>query len=56
MNLALAGQLDEARRALQTLRRLAPEISQEWIKQNAVWVSDDAMKRYIEAFHAAGLK
>ena len=56
MNLALAGKLDEARRALQTLRRLAPEISQEWIKQNAVWVSDDAMKRYIEAFHAAGLK
>ena len=25
-------------------------------KHNAEWVSDNAMKRYVEAFHAAGLK
>jgi len=56
MNLALAGEADEAKHALQTLRRLAPGMSQNWIRQNAVWASADAMKRYVEAFRIAGLK
>jgi len=56
MNLALAGEADAAKHALQTLRRLAPEMSQNWIRQNAVWASADAMKRYVEAFRIAGLK
>lgn len=56
INLALAGKTDEARNTLQTLRRLAPEISQTWIEQNAVWASGETMKRYTEAFRAAGLK
>ncbi len=56
INSALAGKSDEARQALGTLRRLAPEMSQGWIKQNAVWASDATMKRYVEAFRAAGLK
>jgi TolB-like protein len=56
INLALGGQLDEAKRALQTLRRLAPEISQDWIRQNSVWTSDSTMKRYIEAFRMVGLE
>jgi TolB-like protein/Flp pilus assembly protein TadD len=56
MNLALAGETDGAKHALQTLRHLAPAISQNWIRQNAVWTSDDAMKRYVEAFRIAGLK
>ena len=56
MNLALAGEADEAKHALQTLRRLAPGMSQDWIKQNAVWTSADTMKRYVEAFRIAGLK
>jgi len=56
MNLALAGETDEAKHALQTLRRLAPGMSQNWISQNAVWASADTMKRYVEAFRIAGLK
>jgi TolB-like protein/Flp pilus assembly protein TadD len=56
MNLAAAGQVEDAKRALQTLRRLMPQISQDWIKQNAVWASTDTLKRYVEAFRAAGLK
>ena len=56
MNLALAGEADDAKHALQTLRRLAPAMSQDWIRQNAVWASADAMKRYVEAFRIAGLK
>ena len=56
MNLALAGETDEAKDALQTLRHLAPGMSQNWIRQNAVWSSAGTMKRYIEAFRIAGLK
>ncbi len=56
INLALGGKSHEARQALQTLRRLAPEMTQNWIKQNAVWSSAETMKRYIEAFRASGLK
>ena len=56
MNLALGGRVDDARRALPTLKRLAPEMSQNWIKQNAVWASNDVMKQYVEAFRSAGLK
>ncbi len=56
INLALGGKSHEARHALEKLRRLAPEISQSWIKQNAVWSSPETMKRYVDAFRAAGLK
>ena len=56
MNLALAGETDDAKHALQTLRRLAPGMSQDWIRQNAVWASAATMKRYVEAFRIAGLK
>ena len=37
INLALEGKVAEARHGLHTLRRLAPDISQQWIEQNAVW-------------------
>jgi hypothetical protein len=56
MNLASEGKVELAQRGLRTLRRLLPEISQSWIKQNAVWASHETMKRYAEAFRAAGLK
>jgi hypothetical protein len=56
MNRALAGESDGAKHVLQTLRRLAPGMSQNWIRQNAVWTSADTMKRYVEAFRIAGLK
>ena len=50
INLALGGKSHEARHALEKLRRLAPEMSQSWIKQNAVWSSPETMKRYVDAF------
>jgi TolB-like protein/tetratricopeptide (TPR) repeat protein len=57
INLALAGKSDEAREEVQTLRRFAPKFSQTWIKQNyAVWASDQAAKRFTEAFRIAGLR
>ena len=56
INLALGGKTHEARHVLQTLRRLAPEMTQAWIKENAAWSSAETMKRYIEAFRASGLK
>ena len=36
INLALSGDVAEARAALRTLKVLAPDMSQQWIKQNAV--------------------
>jgi len=56
MNLALGGSCDEARSELLMLRRLAPEMSQDWIKKNAVWAGKEQMKRYVEAFRMVGLK
>ena len=57
INLALAGKFDEARQEIQTLRRFSPKFSQTWIKQNyAVWASDEAAKRFTEAFRIAGLR
>jgi TolB-like protein len=55
INLALAGKAEEARHTLQTLKRLAPNISHTWVKRNAVWASEEAGKRYTEAFRIAGL-
>jgi TolB-like protein/tetratricopeptide (TPR) repeat protein len=57
INLALAGKFDEARHEVQTLRHFVPKFSQIWIKQNyAVWASDEAAKRFTEAFRIAGLR
>ncbi|HEX3936942.1 MAG TPA: winged helix-turn-helix domain-containing protein [Xanthobacteraceae bacterium] len=56
INLALAGKSPEAQHALQTLQRLAPDISQDWLKQNAVWSSGETMRRYVDAFRASGLE
>jgi len=55
INLALAGKSAEAKNTLQTLKRLAPNISHIWVKRNAVWASEEAGKRYTEAFRIAGL-
>lgn len=57
INLALAGKFDEANQEVETLGRFAPKFSQIWIKQNyAVWASDEAAKRFTEAFRIAGLR
>jgi hypothetical protein len=56
MNLALRGEVEEAKAAVRTLKSVAPEMSQNWIEQNAVWARNDVMRKYVEAFRAAGLK
>jgi len=57
INLALTGQLDEAKQEVQMLRGFTPKFSQNWIKQNyAVWASDEAAKRFMESFRIAGLR
>ena len=56
MNLALAGEVEKAREALRMLRRLAPNMSQRRLKEIGMWSRDEDMKRYAEAFRAAGLK
>jgi hypothetical protein len=53
-NLALAGRSDEASGALQSVRRLTPNLSTLWIKQRTFWMADKR-KRFVEAFRIAGL-
>jgi TolB-like protein len=55
INLALSGRSAEAKHTLQTLKRVAPNISRAWVERNAVWASEEAGKRYVEAFRIAGL-
>ena len=55
INLALGGQVDRAKEALRTLKLLAPKMSQTWLQQNTMWTSEDANKRYLEAFRIAGI-
>lgn len=56
MNLALGGEVEEAGAAIRTLKSVAPDMSQSWIAQNAVWARAHVMQKYVEAFRAAGLK
>ncbi|MFI5023367.1 MAG: adenylate/guanylate cyclase domain-containing protein [Alphaproteobacteria bacterium] len=53
--LAQAGQIEEARTALDRLKVLQPEISIAWIQQNAPW-TPEPMAKYIEGMRKAGLE
>jgi hypothetical protein len=53
-SLAQAGQIEEARAALDRLKELQPEISVAWIQQNAPW-TPRAMAKYVEGMRKAGL-
>lgn len=56
INCALAGEIAEARARLQTLKRLVPEISMEWIKQvTYMYMREGDRQRYAEGFRLAGL-
>ena len=55
VNCALAGEIEDARRTLQTVKRLAPDISLKWIEDVTPFRNED-LKRYLEAFRLAGLK
>lgn len=55
MNNAFAGDTTEAKKALATVRRLAPDV-RRWISESAgSWSRPEDFQKYIEAFRLAGL-
>jgi TolB-like protein len=54
-SLAQAGQIDEARSAMRTLRQLHPEITIAWIKQSLPMYAPRLMAHYLEGLRKAGL-
>jgi adenylate cyclase len=54
-SLAQAGQIDEARSALQRLRELQPNITVAWIEQNVPYTPDQ-MPKFLEGMRKAGLE
>jgi TolB-like protein len=56
MNCALAGNWEESAAARQKLVRLAPDMSQRWIRETAVWTRREDQDKYVEAFRAAGVR
>jgi adenylate cyclase len=54
-SLAQAGQLDEARAALDRLKELQPDISIEWIAQNVPY-TPGPMEKFLEGMRKAGLQ
>jgi TolB-like protein len=56
VNCALAGETEEARAQLETLKRLVPEISVEWVKHVIhPYMREDDRQRYADGFRLAGL-
>jgi adenylate cyclase len=53
---ALAGEVEEARLALQNLKRLAPEISLKRAEEMTPLVRDQDRRNYLEGFRLAGLE
>jgi adenylate cyclase len=56
INSALAGEIGEARSALQTLKRLQPGVSLQWVEQWLPFVGSDERRKYIEGLRLAGLE
>jgi TolB-like protein/Tfp pilus assembly protein PilF len=56
VNCALAGEIEEARLALQTLKGLVPDISLKSLNGVIPYVRDDDRQRYVEGFRLAGLE
>jgi adenylate cyclase len=54
-NSALVGEVEEARAALQTLKRLVPDLSLKSL-ESVVYVRDEDRRRYFEAFRLVGLE
>jgi hypothetical protein len=53
-SLAQAGQIEEAKSALTTLRKLHPDISIAWIKQSVPYTAEP-MEHFLEGLRKAGL-
>ena len=56
VNCALAGEIEDARAALQTLKGLLPHISLKSIKEVMPYVRTEDQQRYVEGFRLAGLE
>ena len=56
VNCALAGEIDEAKAALQILRRLQPELSLAWIEKWLPYRCAKDRQKFIEGFRLAGLE
>jgi TolB-like protein/DNA-binding SARP family transcriptional activator/Tfp pilus assembly protein PilF len=55
INCALAGEIEEAKSALQIVKRLQPDISLQWIEEWAPFVRAEDRWKYAEGFRLAGL-
>ena len=53
-SLAQAGQIEEAKAAMSTLRQLQPDISVAWIKQSVPYTAGP-MEHFLEGMRKAGL-
>jgi tetratricopeptide (TPR) repeat protein len=56
VNYALAGEIDEARAALQILKGLQPELSLKWIEDWLPYRRERDRQKFIEGFRLAGLE
>jgi hypothetical protein len=55
VNSALLGQLDDAKRALEVVKRLQPNLTLTWINEYNPFVVPEARENYVRAFVLAGL-
>jgi adenylate cyclase len=55
INSALAGELEEAKSALVTVKRLQPHISLKWLEEWVPFVRPEDRRKYVEGFRLAGL-
>jgi TolB-like protein/Tfp pilus assembly protein PilF len=55
VNSVFLGQLDEATRALEALKRLHPDLTLEWINEYNPYVDPEARQKWVRGFVLAGL-
>ena len=56
VNCALAGEIDEARAALEMVKRLQPDVSLRWIAESVLWTREREQQNIIKGFRLAGLE
>jgi TolB-like protein len=56
VNYVLAGEIDEARSALEIVKRLQPDVSLKWITDSVLFTRDRDQQDIVEGFRLAGLE
>jgi hypothetical protein len=56
VNCALVGHIDEARAALEIVKRLQPDVSLRWIAEFVPFTRERERRDFIEGFRLAGLE